>query len=440
MKWTLLGQVAFGLCQWLMLIVLARLGPPEIVGQFILALAVTAPIILLIGLDLRTVQVTDQSNQYPFEDFFCLRVVTLAVAMAVIVAIAAWGGYKQDTALLIVVMGIAKCVEAMSELCHGALQQHERLDQLAKARIVRGVMSVIVLAIGVYLFHSLLWATAALALMWTGILICYDWPVAFRVLSQNGLSTRLWRFRPAELWQLLVAAFPTGILSCQASLEQNLPRLCIDGYLGERELGMFSAVASLTAIATMVINAVHCAALPRIAKYLVNHQRGDAGQILFKLSVFGAAVGSLGTVAAIVGGQWFLGLAYGSEYASQTPLLVVLMLGSTVRFATGAPLSTGFRAAKYFWLLTILQTTALIAAIPVLMLLVQNYQGMGAAYASIAIAVLFAALQIPAAIWLLRSSNKPQLECAEIVPFTNSPQNRIADVSDKSQKQVSRVA
>lgn len=401
-QWTLLGYFAYGVCQWLMLIVVARLGLPEMVGQFALAMAVTTPIILLIGLDLRTVQATDQTNRYPFEDFFTVRVVTLALAMTIITGFALVSGYKQETTLLIFVMGLAKCIEAISDLCHGTLQQHERLDQMAKARILRGIVSVVVLAAGLYAFQSLLLATVCMALVWTAVLVCYDWPVTYHLLRQSGQSTRLLCIRPRQFTHLLVAAFPTGILSCQASLEQNLPRLCIDGYMGERELGIYSAVSSMIIAATLVINAVHCAVLPRIAKHLTNHQTGQVWGMLLRLSGFGALLGCLGIAGVSVCGGWILGLAFGPEYAAQGPLLFVLMVGATIRYAT-LPFSTGFRAARRFWLLAILQTVSLVAALPILMVLVQNFEGMGAAYASVATAVLFAVIQIPVALWALKS-------------------------------------
>lgn len=385
-----------------MLIVVARLGLPEMVGQFALAMAVTTPIILLIGLDLRTVQATDQSNSYPFEDFFTLRLLTLVVAMSVIMAFTAWNGYKPETSLLIFVMGIAKCIEALSDLCHGTLQQHERLDQMAAARILRGVMSVAILAAGLMVFHSLLLATVSLAVMWAMILVAYDWPMAYRLLHSRGYSTSLLRFRPRQLWTLLLPAIPTGILSCQSSLEVSLPRLYMDSYLGERELGMYSAVSSLIIASTTVVNAVHCAVLPRLAKHVASNQWEQSWKIMLNLSIFGAILGMIGTAGVVVCGEQILGLAFGSDYVTESPLLTVLMLGATIRYIT-LPISMGFRAVRSFWMLSILQTLSLVAMIPALMVLVPAYRGMGAAYASLVLAIVLAIMQIPVAALFLKS-------------------------------------
>src|SRR4051794_16358727 len=57
--WTFVGNVIYAACQWGMLVVLAKVARPETVGNFALALAVTAPVIMLTNLQLRAVQATD---------------------------------------------------------------------------------------------------------------------------------------------------------------------------------------------------------------------------------------------------------------------------------------------------------------------------------------------------------------------------------------------
>jgi hypothetical protein len=68
--WTLAGNVIYAACQWGILIALAKLGTLQMVGEFALALAVTAPILIGAGLSLRSVQVTDALGEYEFRDYF----------------------------------------------------------------------------------------------------------------------------------------------------------------------------------------------------------------------------------------------------------------------------------------------------------------------------------------------------------------------------------
>lgn len=402
-RWSLLGYFVYGVCQWLMLVVVARLGLPEMVGQFALAMTVTTPFILLLGLDLRTIQATDQTNRHSMGDLLTLRLLLLAIALLAILGVSFWGGYPRETIQLILVMGLAKCIESISDLCHGTMQQHERLEQMAKARILRGVVSVAALAAGLAVFHSLMLATLCLAAVWIGILVCYDWPMASRLLQQDVHPAPLFRSSP-QLWALLVHAIPTGLLACQASLEQNLLRLCVYGYLGERELGIFSAVASLVIAPTMIINAAHSAVLPRMAKLVATRQWSQTWQLIANSCLYGAALGVMGVLAAWACGGWALRLAFGPEYASQSPLLLVLMCAAMLRFVT-RPFAMGIRAARQFWLLAVLQGCSLAAAVPILIQLVEHYGSFGAAYATVALAILFAALQIPAT-WLVLRATK----------------------------------
>ena len=46
-SWTFVGNVVYAGCQWAMLVVLAKLGTPEMVGQFALGLAISGPVIML---------------------------------------------------------------------------------------------------------------------------------------------------------------------------------------------------------------------------------------------------------------------------------------------------------------------------------------------------------------------------------------------------------
>jgi O-antigen/teichoic acid export membrane protein len=109
-SWTLVGNVVYAACQWGMLVVLAKLGSREIVGQFTLGLAVTAPVLMLANLQLRAVQVTDARHEYCFGDYLGLRLITTGLALLVIVLITVVAGYRWETSLIILVVGLAKAV------------------------------------------------------------------------------------------------------------------------------------------------------------------------------------------------------------------------------------------------------------------------------------------------------------------------------------------
>ena len=91
--WTLAGNVIYAACQWGILVALAKLGTPQMVGEFALALAVTAPILIGAGLSLRSVQATDALGEYEFRDYFSLRLLTSAAAVLAVAGVVCFSPY-----------------------------------------------------------------------------------------------------------------------------------------------------------------------------------------------------------------------------------------------------------------------------------------------------------------------------------------------------------
>ncbi len=64
--WAVCGNAVYAICQWGMIVALAKLGSALMVGQFSLGLAIVTPVFMLSNLDLRAVQATDARRQFRF--------------------------------------------------------------------------------------------------------------------------------------------------------------------------------------------------------------------------------------------------------------------------------------------------------------------------------------------------------------------------------------
>ncbi len=89
--WTLSGTTVYGVCQFAMLSVIAKLGDPALVGRYGLALAITAPVVMFTRLQLRSIQATDARDEYRFGDYLSLRAVSTIACLAIIVLVSALG-------------------------------------------------------------------------------------------------------------------------------------------------------------------------------------------------------------------------------------------------------------------------------------------------------------------------------------------------------------
>ena len=189
-SWTFAGNVVYAGCQWGMLMVLVKLGSPEKVGQFALGLAVTAPIIMLTNLQLRAIQATDARREYRFGHYLALRLATTALSLLVIAGIAC--GYRLETALVILALGLAKAFESLSDVVYGLLQAHERMDRIALSMMIKGPLSLVALGGVVYVTGSIVGGALALAGGWGLLLIVYDIPNGVRSLEKGETFRPRW--------------------------------------------------------------------------------------------------------------------------------------------------------------------------------------------------------------------------------------------------------
>lgn len=324
--WTLAGYIAYMACQWAMLVVVARLGSPETVGQFALGLALSAPVILFTNLGLRRLQVADATGRFVFADYFGLRILTNAIALAAIVAVAIGSGYPQSTTGVILAMGLAKAVEAASDAVHGVLQKAERMDLIAGALVLRGVTGVAGIAGGMMATHRLSVGLLAMAAGWTAVLCLYDLPRAARLVPDG----ELWpRWRASVLGRLTWRALPLGLVTTLGSLMATVPCVMIEKVRGPAELGIYTALAYAFSATHRVMTAMSEAASARLARHHAAGRRAAFLGVLSRLLFLAAAGGLAGVAIAAFAGRPILTLVYGPLYAARADLLVDLMIAAT---------------------------------------------------------------------------------------------------------------
>lgn len=357
--WTFAGNVIYAGCQWLMLVVLAKLGKPEMVGQYALALAVTAPVLMFASLDMRTVIATDAKGQYRFTEYLGIRLLTTALALLAIAGITLVSGYSLETALVILIIGLSKGFDALSDIFYGLFQQHELMNRIAVSKMLRGIFSLAILAAGIYLTRSLIWGVVGIALAWGVNLLFYDARNAALILSRvvqerlparSNISLRALqpRLNIPTFFRLAWLALPLGVVLLLISLNTNIPRYFIESFLGERNLGFFAAMSSLMVAGNTVVGALGQSASPRLAQYYAAGNLGGYRSLVTRLVLIGTALGVAGIAVTAVAGRELLTLLYRPEYAEYAGVLPWLMVAAGIGYVASF-LGESMTAARYFW-------------------------------------------------------------------------------------------
>jgi O-antigen/teichoic acid export membrane protein len=358
--WTFVGNAIYAGCQWGMLVVLAKLGSPAMVGQFALALAITAPVLLFTNLQTSDVQATDARRTYRFGDYLGLRLITTSLAILFILGIVVASGYRTETALVVFVVGLAKASESVSDILFSLLQQRERMDRIAISKSIKGLLSLVALGTGIYLSGSLLVGAICMAISWVAVLLLYDIRSGALVLNRSPHTEedplvqdhqereRLRpRWVPLNMVKLVWLALPLGLVMLLISLNTNIPRYFIEHYSGERGLGIFAAMSYLMVAGTTVVGALGQSATPRLAKLYAAGNKAAFTSLMWKLVCLGALLGVPGIVAVVFAGRQILTLLYRPEYAEHADVFPWLMAAAGLGYVASF-LGYGMTAARYF--------------------------------------------------------------------------------------------
>jgi O-antigen/teichoic acid export membrane protein len=332
-----MGNATYLAAQWAMLVVLAKLGTPHMVGQFALGLAITAPVMMFSNLELRAVQATDAVHHYRFGDYLVLRLIATTLALVAILGIVYARGYQVETALVILVVGLAKAFESMSDIFYGLFLQHEHIDRMAKSLLIKRFLSLVGFSLGVYLTGSVVGGACGLVFVWALLLFGYDVPNGVRIVraTHNRSSGPDTKPRPmGRLRDLAWLALPLGIVGMLVNLYPNIPRYFVEGYLGESKLGIFATMAYTVVAGMKLVDSLAQTVGPRLAGH---HAAGDRAQfrsVLFKAAGLGLLLGVAGALTALFAGPEILTLFFGSQYAAYPVVFLWLAVAGGIECVT----------------------------------------------------------------------------------------------------------
>ncbi len=353
--WTFVGNVVAALCQWGVLVALAKLGPPIIVGQYAMGLAVSGPIMMFASLQLRKFQATDSQREFRFGDYLGLVLISSGLGWLIASGVGWWDSHNDEglinveELLVVSLVGLSKVCELITGTFYGLLQQHERLDRITKSNILHSASSMLALCLGVWLTGNVLWGVLADAVTQLVIIATYDIPSALWILQVPSDTTKSSRWqrivavlpeiRPCWDWSrmrpLMMLGLPMGVVSLLTSLQTNIPRYFVEDQLGKAELGIFCAVAALMMTGITLMRALDQSCMPRLAKLHATGSYREFRWLLLKLAGVYLLLGVAGVWVARWGGRPLLTLLFSAEYAIHTDVLETIMQAAVASYLVG---------------------------------------------------------------------------------------------------------
>ncbi|OCA84609.1 lipopolysaccharide biosynthesis protein [Bacillus sp. FJAT-27986] len=360
--WIFFGNIVFGFSQWLMISTMAKFGDVEMVGEYTLALGLTAPLFLLFNLNLRSMQATDQKNGLDFTYYFSFRFITSGLALLIVIILILIFEYTINTTLIILLVALIKAVESQSDVAFGYFQKIEHMKLISLSQILKGFLNIFCITIILWITDSLIMALFGLLLVNLLILVIFD--------IQNLYKNNVQRLNVKDVFfvikdkktalTILIMGIPLGIASFLDSLNINSQRFIIEANLSIEEVGFYSSITFIMMSGQTVIGALAHAALPSLTRQFIEDVKMFIKSV-WLLIFIGILIGCSLILLAYFLGEFILSILYTNEFAQYSDIFFIIMIVASIWYLTGflnvALMATRkFKFQLYVYLLSFIVT------------------------------------------------------------------------------------
>ncbi len=289
-----------------------------------------ATLIMYVGqYGLRRFQASDVKEQFSFEEYHGMRVVTCLMMIVASLAFCAYGmafkGYSSFKFTVVFMICLLKMITAYSDVYHGNMQQKGRFDVASKATAIRYTSEIIIFCVTAALTHDLL-ISAVVTVLISAVMMA--------MLSMNAGSHYCESLRPvfkkAALRGLFIEGFPLFIGMFLNTYVSNAPRYAIDRYLTDDIQAVFSSIFMPVFVVQVASQFIF---YPLITSYA--HAWNDNTlksykkfiKRIYKMSGLVVGLAVLGLIVAATIGIPVLSLIFKLDLSSYKKELIIIMLG-----------------------------------------------------------------------------------------------------------------
>lgn len=324
--WNALSAMMNSFQTMLLLMVITRLGTMKDSGIFVMAYAVGNLMLNIGKFGVRQFQVTDTDEKYSFSDYLKNRrlssLLMLILSALYVIYNLIFNGYTYEKAAVILVICIAKGIEAYEDVYHGLMQQRGRLDVAAKILSLRLFIFISGCALVFVLTKNLL-LTVTVNTVFTAFLAWFLNRLTFTRLCPeiNTSKNNSGLFREC---------LPLCACMCLNMYIANSPKYIIDSSVNSEVQTYFNIVFMPVFVIALMANFVFQPSLKGLGEIF---NSGNIGGFVKKIVFLSVAVIGICAVATVIGafiGTFVLGYIYNVDLSDYNLLLIIFMISGGI--------------------------------------------------------------------------------------------------------------
>ena len=320
--WNTLGTSLFSFNSLFLMIVVTRLNSLPDAGIFSFAYA-TAGIINYFALySGRTYQISNTNKKFTDSLFVMTRYLTVFFAVCISIMFIVINGYSVNKALVILLLCIVKCIEAISDVYYGILQKNSRLYIAGKSMTYKSLISILGFIVIDLFTKNLLISCLYLLIISICFLLIYD------IYNTKRIKKLINDFQKVNIIGLLKASSYTFMFTLTVTVILNLPRYFIDFFLNDSDQAIYGIISMPATFVMLFSQFILQPSLVSLTNHYKRREKIEFNKIVLTISSI-----ILGSMLIILPIAYFLGIPvleiiYNVELSSYRIYLLLIILGS----------------------------------------------------------------------------------------------------------------
>ncbi len=331
------GRAFYRAAQFLVIVLIIKLGDPELLGRYGLAQAMTAPLLAFLHLDLGKILASHSKEDDIFVPALFLQLVLLTVGTILSAGIA-WL-WQAELLVLTLAVALFKSTEYFGEIFLAAYLQKNKSFLLGKVLASKSVFHLFGIFLGLSLFDSLELGVLFAGLFQAFMLLFVEMPL---LAIGKGFKMKPELYRQAK--DLFCDALPAGARTAVSSFNTMIPRYALALFSSTATLGYYVSLTQLMQIGALVNMSMIHASFPALAQF-----RTVSAEVFLKairrLQRFSAVLGSTLFVVFLLFGESILLLLFDEDFQQHYWMALLVMAIAIVRQQIGV-LSAAFLSCR----------------------------------------------------------------------------------------------
>lgn len=264
--WNSIGNICYWGCNWLMSIAVVRISGYDMAGILSIAMSVSSAIYCISAYGVYNYQVSDLKCRFSIDAYMTTRKITAMIGLVVCALTCFFQRYEIYEALCVMGYMLYKTVECYINVIQAEEQKYMRMDLVGKSYILRGIGSLFIFCLSLYLIRNLFITIILIFAFSASIYMLYD------KRSLVTLQGKKIHNDYSQVRLLLIECLPMALYWLFNTLTPTIPKLVIETYLGTEALGYYASISSPLLVITMASNFIFTPLVSIIAKHYAENR------------------------------------------------------------------------------------------------------------------------------------------------------------------------